>query len=471
MTVREAFPNETIFKSASTNNLMNFLDLPNDVKVHLAQKFTDRNGKLNAYELSQYVKQMRLKPDEWNIKLLEARHTKKGVIKLLTKVKIQFDYVDDLICFQLPEYGFPTKKAQEAQVDWSLISDNKEHLLNPDGAWGEVTLCYDCGMIQMTNFEPLCPYTYNVDKYREGRKKFTTEEWIDVLIDGLNFNSAAMTEEQKLTTLQRFLGLVEKRFNTVEISIKGSGKSYCYSQISPYSWLTSGTVSRATAFYNNTTKKVGYFGSADNVVWDEVQTLKFQNSDEMNGVLKPYLESGEIRIGSYCGVADAGLTLVGNAPNSILDPTKYNMFKTLNKTFQESAMLDRFHLLIDGVKIGRFTEDRKMEGWALSSEYLAEIFHCLRSEFYYQQIVEDLIDVEAGGDTRNLNAIKKTATALLKLLFPHATCAADIDKEEFEYYCLKPAIHGRQLVLNQLRFLDKEYDNVKMPVVKVKEEA
>jgi ATP-dependent Lon protease len=464
-----AFPEATINKTTTGNTLANFLDLPADVKSWLLQKFTDDRGVLQAFELSEYVKNYRLKPNEWNIKLLEAAHTAKGEIKLLTKVIVEFDYANDLICFSLPEYGFPKKKG-EGQLDWSVISRSKRHLLNPDGAWGEATLCYDCGMVKLVEFIPLCPYTFDLRTYQSGRERFDTDEWIDVLIAGLNFNPDAMDKDAKLTLLQRFLPFVEKRLNQIELAIKGSGKSYCYSQLSTHNWLTSGTVSRATAFYHNTTKKVGYFGHYDNVIWDEVQTLKCTNAEEMNGVLKPYLESGEIRIGSYCGTADAGLTLVGNIPIGQMDFEKHNMFTSLPKMFKESAFLDRFSGIIEGWKIGRFTEDRKFEGWGLSANYLTGMFHELRDEFYYRAIVDDLLIVEGNCDTRNFEAIKKSCTAYLKLLFPHIKDISEVDIEQFREYCLNPAIRMRWAVLCQLRFLDEEYEDVKMPKIKIKGE-
>ena len=469
--VKKAFPGAVIRKSKDSSVLLKALELPAQVASWILMKFSQEDGKIDAFGISEYVKNMRLRADEWNIRLLEARHSKKGTITLLTKVKIEFDYANDLICFSLPEYGFP-KRQKEAQVDWSVVSENKKYLLTPDAAWGEVTLLYDCGIISMIEFNPLCPYTFNMAEYRKARESFSVEEWIDTLLGGLNFNPNGFDNlDQKLTLLQRFLPFVEKRLNVIELAIKGSGKTYCYSQLSQHNWLTSGTVSRATAFYNNTTKKVGYFGSYDNVIWDEVQTLKCLNPEEINGVLKPYLESGEIRIGGYSGMADAGLTLVGNVDINSMNPETSNIFSKLPKFFKESALVDRFSMIIDGKKIGRFDESRKMEGWSLSAHYLTEMLHTLRDEFYYRAIVDELIVVEGKADTRNLEAIKKNCTAYLKLLFPHVTKASQIDLDEFDKFCLKPAIYGRHLVLCQLRLLDKEYEGVEMPNIKVNREV
>ena len=465
--VKNAFPFAVVNKSVSTTTLMNFLELPADVKSWLLQRFTSKEtGKVNAYNLSEYVKEMRLKPNEWNIKLLEARHTAKGQIRCLTKVQIEFDYANDMICFSLPEYGFPRRKG-DGVVDWSTVSAHKRHLLNPNGAWGEVTLCYDCGTTQLINFKPLCPYTTDLRTYQNGRARFNVDEWIDVLLAGLNFNPGAFDKEAKLTLLQRFLPFVEKRLNQIELAIKGSAKSYCYSQLSTYNWLTSGTVSRATAFYNATTKKTGYFTQYDNVIWDEVQTLKCANPDELNGILKSYLENGEIRIGNYCGQADSGLTLIGNIPSSKMSIEDAPMFTTLPPHLKESALLDRFSGIVEGWKIGRFSEERKFTGWGLSANYLTEVFHELRDEFYYRSIVDELVVANGGCDARNLEAIKKNATAFLKLLFPHVTSAKDLSVEEFRIYCLNPAMRMRWGVLCQLRMLDSEYEKVEMPQLSI----
>lgn len=468
--VKTAFPNETISKSSTATTLMNFLDLPADIKQHLLQKFTNFDGKLNAYELSEYVKEMRLKPADWNIKLLEARHTAKGQIKLLTKVLIEFDYAKDQICFSLPEYGFP-KKRGEALVDWSIISAHKKQLLLADGAWGEITLVYDCGIVQLDSFTPLCPYTVELKQFQRGRENFTTTEWIDVLLSGLNFNAVNMTETEKLTLLQRFLPFVEKRLNCIELAIKGSGKSYCYSQLSTHNWLTSGTISRATAFYNNATKKVGYFVGHDVVCFDEVQSMTSANPAEMNSMLKGYLENGTISVGEYKGSSDASLVISGNISIGQQNISKHNMFKHIPKMFSESALIDRFALIIEGWNIGRFTEERKYSGWALNASYLTEIFHLLREEFFYRAIIDEVVVAKNGGDARNIEAVKKTCTAYLKLLFPHIKSSKELlnYKEDFIKYCLTPAIAGRNAVLTQLCFIDEEYEKNKMPTFSIVE--
>lgn len=465
--IKEAFPQSSMMKSKSNSAILSFLELPIETKDWLSIKFEKPNGRIDAYKLSSYVENMRMAREDFNIRLLEARHSKRGTITLLTKIKIEFDYAKDLILFELPEYDFPLKKGT-ALADWSTVSEYKDYLLTPNGAFGEVTLCYDCGTINLQDFKPLCPYTLDFNSYMEGREDFTTEEWIDVLLSSMGYNPNGYSNElEKLTMIQRFLPMVEKRINLIDLGGKGTSKSYCYAQTSSHGWLTSGSgATRAKMFYDITRHKVGYFAMNDFVALDEVQSIKFKDPLEVGGIMKSYLETGQIRVGDYNGTGDAGCILLGNIPESKMD-TSVNMFTTLPNVWKESALIDRFHGIIRSWNIPRVHEGLKMEGRSLSTHYITEIFHQLRDKFYFRALVDEIIKVEGHADTRNTESVKRLATAYLKLLFPHVTSVEDIDKDEFEKYCLAPAYQMREDILNQLQILDDEYLDKEMPILSV----
>lgn len=465
--IKEAFPQSSLIKSKSSAALLSFLELPSEVKDWLLMKFTKDNGRIDAYSLSSYVENMRMAREDFNIRLLEARHSKRGTITLLTKIKIEFDYAKDLILFELPEYDFPIKKGT-ALADWSTVSEYKEYLLTPNGAYGEITLCYDCGTINLQSFKPLCPYTFDLKIYAEGREHFTTKEWIDVLLGSMGYNPSGYKNEiEKLTMIQRFLPMVEKRINLIDLGGKGTSKSYCYSQTSSHGWLTSGSgVTRAKMFYDITRRKAGYFATNDFVALDEVQSIKFKDPLEVGGILKSYLETGQIRVGDYSGTGDAGCILLGNIPENKMD-TSTNMFSTLPNVWKESALVDRFHGIIRSWNIPRVHEGLKMEGYTLSTDYITEIFHQLREKFYFRAFVDELVQVDKHADTRNTESVKRLATAYLKLLFPHVTSVDDIDTDEFVTYCLAPAYQMREDVLQQLRILDDEYLDKDMPSISI----
>lgn len=170
------------------------------------------------------------------------------------------------------------------------------------------------------------------------------------------------------------------------------------------------------------------------------------------------MEFGEIKGFDAQMAATAGVIVLGNIDAKRFDVTK-NMVAEINPIFQESATLDRFHGFIPGWEIPRLNQDLIANGWALNTEYFAEVLHALRDELVYSAIVDQCITVPNKADKRDLTAIKRICTAFVKLLFPHATRREDITKEDFVKYCLEPAKEMRQIIRNQLCIVDpKEYN-------------
>lgn len=275
--------------------------------------------------------------------------------------------------------------------------------------------------------------------------------------------------EQKLTMLSRLLPFVEKRLNLVELAPKGTGKSYLFSQLSKYGWLVSGgSISRAKMFYDISRSSLGLVAHYDYVAFDEIQSIKFPDKMEMQGALKGYLESGEYRIGSYKGVGDSGLVLLGNIDIDLMNVNR-NMFINLPDIFHESALIDRFHGFIKGWDIPRMKENLKASGWALNVEYFSEIMHILRGELIYRAIVDEVLVLPKNADTRDTEAIKRIATAFLKLLYPNVRSVEDLNKEEFLKYCLKPAMEMRRVIKTQLGIIDSEFLGKDIPEISIKE--
>ncbi|ABR56168.1 ATP-dependent protease La [Methanococcus aeolicus Nankai-3] len=186
----------------------------------------------------------------------------------------------------------------------------------------------------------------------------------------------------------------------------------------------------------------------------------------MQGALKGYLESGEYRVGDYRGIGNAGLVLLGNIPKEFQNEYK-NVFSTLPDIFKESALLDRFHGFIKGWELPRIKEGLKAEGWSFNVEYFTEVLHRLRDDIQYRAVVDDILEIPPNADTRDIEAIKRLCTGFLKILFPNVNKAEDIEREEFEKYCLKPAMKMREIIRYQLYLMDKEYSK-QIPNIKVK---
>lgn len=228
-------------------------------------------------------------------------------------------------------------------------------------------------------------------------------------------------------------------------------------------------MSRAKMFYDIARAQDGLVSSYDFVTLDEVQTISFPDVDEMRAALKGYLEQGVYTVANHQNTADAGVILCGNISQDAMDADgMVNMFKELPNVFQESALIERFHGFIKGWNIPRMNDDLKVCGWALNSEYFCTILHELRADTTYRVIVDDLVLVPPGADTRDTEAVKRIATAYLKLLFPQVRSATDITPEAFEQYCLNRAVRMRQMIKLQLSYLDREYAGKDVPHFKLK---
>ena len=227
-------------------------------------------------------------------------------------------------------------------------------------------------------------------------------------------------------------------------------------------------MSRAKMFYDMQKRQEGLVVYNDFVTLDEVQTISFKDTDEMRAAMKGFLEVGKYTVGNHENVADAGVILCGNISKNVMDMDgAENMFEELPQVFHESALIERFHGFIKGWNIPRMNDDMKICGWALNSEYFCSILHALRDDISYRSIVDGLINVPDKSDTRDTEAVKRIATAYLKLLFPNVRSVADVDKNLFKKYCLDRACQMRSTIRNQLALLDIEYAGKEIPKFEV----
>jgi ATP-dependent Lon protease len=231
-----------------------------------------------------------------------------------------------------------------------------------------------------------------------------------------------------------------------------------FGNLSKFVWLVSGgKVSRAKLVYDESIKVPGIMRFYDMVAFDEIQTITFSDNSEMQSFLKNYLEYGRATIDNYEFMSECGLMLLGNILLSDSnEPLCHNYFESLPDVFRESALLDRFHGMIEGWLLPRVNVDMALHDWTLNVEFFSEVLHQMRTESIYSHIVDDLVEIPNGADMRHTKAIKRTATAYLKLLFPHITSADQIDKNDFNMLCLQPAIRRRDIVRQQCSNIDAE---------------
>jgi len=470
--LREYFGDMVVFKEPQRSQSFSALSIPSYMRDWIVMRYSDSDGIVNMDEALDFIHQKLPRRDDWDALLHRMVHRNEE-ITILAKINVQTDVSDRKTYFSLPDFGFPRRK-KEAVVHDIVLRKCGDMLSSSANVWGVTTLI--CGevndvksAITMVDFKPFCPYHVDLDYFKQARRQFTTLEWLDVILSAIDYNPKGYIDtRQRLATLSRLLPFVEKRINLIELATKGTGKSYMFSRISKYGWLVSGgSITRAKLFYDIGSKTEGLVSRFDYVALDEIQSIVFQNESELQGALKGYLESGEFRVGPYSGSADAGFVLLGNIEEARMYEDK-PMFSGLPSIFEESALLDRFHGFIKGWDIPRMRENLAAHGWALNVEYFSEIMHALREEAHYRTLIDHLIVVPGDADKRDTEAIKRVSTGLLKLIFPHVDSADDINHEEFETWCVKPALAMRAVIKGQMALIDKEFAGKEMPRISVK---
>ncbi len=471
--VRQIFADMVVLKDPQRSEYFSNLSMPSYMRDWLVMKYSDFDGSLDYDSVSRFIK--RNIPSREDFEQFKYQMVRGDTVKFLARARVTVDVKKGKTVFELPDFG-GAKGGAAGTVANSVVEKWQAELLRESENWGIITLIWATegtpsrpqGVITMIDYKPFCPYTIDLDFYRNARRAFDIHEWIDVIISAVDYNpdgysdeSGGVSEEVKLCFLRRLLPFVENRVNLIELAPKGTGKSYVFEKISKRGWLISGgTVSRASLIYDNAKKTGGLLTRFDYVGFDEVQSITFEQPGQIQQALKHYMEFGEIKGFDAALTATAGVIVLGNINAERFDINK-NMVEHISEVFGESATLDRFHGFIPGWKIPRMTTGLIAKGWAINTEYFSEVLHTLRDDLSYAGIVEQMIEYPNNADKRDMTAIKRLCTAQMKLLFPQVQSTADIDREEFIKYCLEPAKEMRAVIKKQLCIIDpKEFDVV-----------
>ena len=456
--IREVFRGSAVYKNPNNNEVFTGRNLPSFVKDYLLATHIDKDGNLRRDALIQFLDaHIPLNPNAVKARLMQGE-----VLTLLTRFEVSTSLANNKTLFQIPEMGI---KANDTLIPQHIIDAYPDDLIDGE-KWGIIRLVYvppmdKCrGYVEMAKYKPFRPLErLDLVAFRECRKQFSIDEWIDVLISAMEYTPGAFENKtQKLEFISRLLPFIEPRLNFLELAPKGTGKSYVFGNLSKFVWLIGGgKVSRAKLFYDKARRTPGIMLHHDLVALDEIQSISFSDTMEMRSILKNYLEYGKTNVDNYEFMSECGLMLLGNIPLSEDGfPISDNYVEELPEAFKESALLDRFHGFLEGWLMPRLTTDMIIQDWTLNVEFFSEVLHQMRTAAEYNGIVSQIIKVPQGADMRHVKAVQRTATAYLKLLFPHITKKEEMDKEEFYQYCLKPAIRRRDIIRKQCSNIDRE---------------
>lgn len=289
----------------------------------------------------------------------------------------------------------------------------------------------------------------DIDEYKSGRKNFTREEWMDLLLRSIGMEPDRFHEREKWLLLARMIPLVENNFNLCELGPRSTGKSHLYKEISPNSILVSGgQTTVANLFYNMGKKTVGLVGLWDCVTFDEVAGIHFKDKDGVQ-IMKDYMASGSFARGKEEKAASASMVFVGNInqsvdvllkTSSLFDPFPPEMGK-------DTAFLDRLHCYIPGWEIPKFRPEHFTDDYGFISDYLAEVFRTFRKE-QCGDVLDHFFKLGKNLNQRDTIAVRKIVGGLVKLLYPDGEYRKEQITEILEF-----ALEMRRRVKEQLKKL------------------
>lgn len=350
---------------------------------------------------------------------------------------------------------------------------NENDRLLQGGLWAEVTIAYneieeDDYAFYVEDLRPIQLSRFDFDRYCDGRNEFSRDEWIDIILRSVGLEPTVLSHRLKLHFIARLFPLVEPNFNFIELGPRGTGKSYFFSEFSPYSTLISGgQATKATLFYNNQRKKIGLVGFWDTVAFDEVGGIKVKDQDTIQ-IMKDFMANGRFSRGVEV-IADASMAFVGNLDLSvqqIVHSEVYDLFQPLPKEF-DLAVMDRFALFLPGWEMPKNSSDFLTQNYGFITDYLAEAFHYQLKHTNRYEEVSQRIHLGKSVEGRDEKGIKKTVVSFLKILHP----AGDVSQEEFEEY-VAYAIECRRRVKEQMnkRKSDDEFAKINLSYFNDKEE-
>lgn len=384
--------------------------------------------------------------------LVRSNIREKGRYKVIDKVSVELNVKTDAY-----EATFSNLGIKNVLIESDVIKKHPKMLVS--GVWCIVTLEYiysedkTASPWVLANIKPIQLSTFDMEHFLEGRKKFTKDEWIDVLMQSIGFNPEKFGLRNKLLQLIRLIPYCERNYNLIELGPKGTGKSHIYTEFSPHGILISGgEVTVAKLFVNNSSGKLGLVGYWDCVAFDEFAGKKKKVDKAIVDIMKNYMANKSFSRGIETLGAEASMVFIGNTKHNVPYMLKHNdLFDELPEKYHDSAFLDRLHFYIPGWEVDIIRGEMFSDGYGFVVDYIAEVLKHLRNEDYsnyYQQYFTLSKDIS----TRDRDGIHKTFSGLMKILYP----SGEATKEEIEEL-LRFSIEGRKRVKDQLLRLDSTY--------------
>ena len=393
--------------------------------------------------------------------LFKANARDDGPVKIIDIIRARLDARNDCYVAELPSLAL-----KDVRIGDQLVREHERMLT--DGFYGEVTLSYDSLIAQQQNGRPFAidairPIQMSksdvLDVLARGRKAFSLGDWIDFLLRSIGLEPMTLSDRAKQVSLVRMIPFVERNFNLVELGPRGTGKSHLYQQISPYSHLISGgKATVAKMFVNMANGQRGLVCHYDVVCFDEVSGVSFDQKDGVN-IMKGYMASGEFSRGKESIRADGGIVMLGNFEVDVQQQQRIgHLLSPLPKEMRDdTAFMDRLHAYVPGWDFPKLNpNDHLTDHFGLVTDFLGEGWSKMRSDSRVSAI-QSRIHFGGALSGRDIEAVNKTVSGLVKLLYPQS--GVTVPDEDLEFI-VRVALESRRRVKEQQkRCLKSEFRN------------
>ena len=384
--------------------------------------------------------------------LVRSTIKEKGHHKVIDKIGVMLNDRADVY-----EATFSNLGIGKVLVPPETVKKHPKLLVN--GIWCIASLEYmpsedknQCPWV-LDTLKPIQLSHFDRDLFLSARKQFTTDEWIDLLIQSIGFNPEQFGERNKLFQLMRLIPYCERNYNLIELGPKGTGKSHIYSEFSPHGILLSGgEVTVPKLFVNNSNGKLGLVGYWDAIAFDEFAGKQKKPDKKLVDIMKNYMANKSFSRGVETLSAEASMIFVGNTQHSVPYMLKNtDLFDELPKEYHDSAFLDRLHFYIPGWEVDIIRAEMFSDGYGFVVDYLAEILRAFRDDDRSADYKKSFT-LDSSISTRDRDGIQKTMSGLMKMIFPnHDATEAEVKK------LLDFAIEGRKRVKDQIMRFDTTY--------------
>ena len=381
--------------------------------------------------------------------LFKSRAREQGQIKIIDLISARLDARSDSYLVTLPSL-----QLRDVRINDDLVNENERMLTG--GFYAEVSLEYDASIAQEKSGRPfgiefLRPIQLSsrdvLEKLAEARMLFSTEEWKKFLLRSIGLEPGALSTRAVDAMFLRMVPFVERNYNLVELGPRGTGKSHLFQQISPYAHLISGgKATVAKMFVNNANGQRGLVCQYDVVCFDEVSGVSFDQRDGVN-IMKGYMESGEFSRGKESIRAEGGIVMVGNFDVDVEHQQRIGHLLTPlpPEMRNDTAFMDRIHAFLPGWDVPKISKELLTEHFGLVSDFLSECWSQLRNQSRLS-VLQNRVFFGGALSGRDTNAVNKTVSGLLKLLYPGGNDG--IPDEDLEW-AVRIAMEARRRVKEQ----------------------